>query len=168
MRSRIPICVYQRNLRLVKWRKDSRGLSTLTPRRENRAPGGPQTLPRPPAPAGLARDRQPCRGLVSLQHDFAPARCRRFHYALANYHLDRTPRELATKEEWRDPEDVSRAMLIQGIFSKLPGCYPLPRACVTGSTTNSGLYSVQPVRNTLRGHHRLFQSTDHAAQDRHN
>jgi hypothetical protein len=31
-------------------------------------------------------------------------------------HLDRRQRSEATKEEWRDPEDVRAALLVQGIL----------------------------------------------------
>jgi len=40
-------------------------------------------------------------------------------------HLDRLRRSGATEAEWRDPEDVSPAMQMQGVLSKTAGCYPL-------------------------------------------
>jgi putative endonuclease len=42
-----------------------------------------------------------------------------------------------TEAEWRDPDNVSPAMLMQGVLSKLPGWYLL-RPCETAPTTNSG------------------------------
>src|SRR6185437_16783115 len=39
-------------------------------------------------------------------------------------HLDRLRRSLRPEEEWRDREDVSLPMLMQGVLTKLLGCYP--------------------------------------------
>jgi hypothetical protein len=38
---------------------------------------------------------------------------------LNHCHLDRTPKELATEEEWRDPEDAYPTMPLQGVSTRI-------------------------------------------------
>ena len=57
--------------------------------------------------------------------------------AAAPCHLDRTTKDpKGTEAEWRDPVDVSPAMLMQGVLPKPPGLFSGPHE--TASATNSG------------------------------
>jgi len=61
-------------------------------------------------------------------------------------HLDRRRRSEATEEEWRDPEDVGAALLMQGV---LPHNYPGGRVSRLRSENvdaKLGVKSVAPVR----------------------
>src|SRR5262249_19216348 len=63
-------------------------------------------------------------------------------------HLDQRPRSLATEEKWRDPDKVSPAMLIQGVFFKMPECYP-PRSMRDGFHYKFWVYILSSRSGTL-------------------